>query len=376
MPRCLTRRVVPLSALLVGLSAGNLPHAIPTAHAQPHPAAPASTADETVRRAGDARLGSSGSLADVTAVSETNIWAVGQEGLWDVWRNRGVVTHWDGRSWTEVSARGDVTGVGALRSISAVSAGELWVVGDGHDGMPYVGKGGPGGFDRVAVPAVRGGDWLRGVAAQPGKVVAVGSRAGKSLIATGAGAWTAVLGPPGALHGVALKGKDGWAVGDTGTRPLVMRLTGSGWKQVSAPNVPGGYLRDVYLQSGRRAVAVGAVFQGDENVEPLIMRWDGKRWTRDKLPIPEAELYGVSGDGKGRYWASGYDPANPGEAFLLKYTGGRWEPLRGEPAEEGRLVRMRAVTRTGELTMAVGHAFGADGRYDDLVESFGPATQR
>ncbi|WP_155355810.1 hypothetical protein [Acrocarpospora macrocephala] len=376
MTRCLTRRVVPLCGLLTGLLAGQLPHVTSVAHAQPSPTRPRAVADEIVRQATSARLGNGSSLSDVAALSETDVWAVGQEGIWDVWQNRGVVTRWDGRAWTEVGARGDVTGVGPLRSISAVSATELWVVGDGHDGVPYIGKGGRGGFDRVIVPPVRGGDWLRAVAAQPGRVVTVGSRGGRSLIATGAGSWTATIGPAGALHGVALSGKDGWAVGDTGSRPLVMRLTGNGWKSVSVPAIKGGYLRDVYLQSAKRAVAVGGVFHGDEGIEPLILRWDGKRWTKDELPIAEAELYGVTGDGEGGYWASGHDPARPDEAFLFKFTGRRWEPLRGEPATSRRTVRLQAVTRIGDLTMAVGHVLDKANRYGDLVETFGPVAER
>ena len=382
MTRRLIRRAVPLCVLFAGLLAGFLPRATPVAHAHAaivHAQAERGpSGDELAQDAGSStgRLQADGSLSDVAGLSAKDIWAVGQQNAWDFWRNQGVITHWDGSSWKEVPIRGDATGAGHLRSVAAASAAQVWVVGDGHDGLPYVAKGTRDGFDRVGVPQLRTGDWLGGVAASSGRVVAVGSRDGKAFLVSGGtakgAAWKTGHGPAGAMYGVALTGRsDGWAVGDSGSGPLAMRLTGAGWKQAELPKIKGGFLRDVYADGRKHAVAVGGVYRSG-GIAPLVLEWDGKHWKRLTPPGRHAELYGVTGNGDGVYWISGYDPGHEAEGFLLRYDGSHWTRLRGQETTEDRTVRLQAVAHVGDLTMAVGHMLDGKGRYTDLVERFGP----
>lgn len=384
MTRRLTRRAVPLCVLSAGLLAGLLPCATSVAHAHAGivraQVGRGPSGDEVAQDAGSStgRLQPDGSLSDVAGLSARDIWAVGQQNAWDFWRNQGIITHWNGSSWSEVPIRGDATGAGHLRSVAAASASEVWAVGDGHDGLPYVAKGSRDGFDRVGVPQLRTGDWLGGVAASSGRVVAVGSRDGKAFLLSSGGSakgttWKTVQGPVGAMYGVAFAGRsDGWAVGDTGSGPLAMRLTGSGWKQAALPAIKGGFLRDVYADGRKRAVAVGGVYHSDGGIAPLVLDWDGKKWKRVTPPERRAELYGVTGDGDGEFWISGYDPRHEDESFLLRYDGSRWTTLRGPKPADDRTVRLQAVAHVGDLTMAVGHVLDGKGRYTDLVERFGP----
>ncbi|GGO09192.1 hypothetical protein GCM10010116_18600 [Microbispora rosea subsp. aerata] len=384
MTRRLIRRAVPLCVLSAGLLAGLLPRATSVAHAHAWTvraqAERSPSGDEVALDAGSStgRLQPDGSLSDVAGLSAGDVWAVGQQNAWDFWRNQGVITHFDGSSWSEVQIRGDATGAGHLRSVAAASAGEIWVVGDGHDGLPYVAKGSRDGFDRVGVPQLRTGDWLGGVAAASGKVIAVGSRDGRALLLSSGGstkgtAWKTAQGPEGALYGVAIAGRsDGWAVGDTGTEPLAMRLTGSGWKRAALPHVKGGFLRDVYADGRKSAVAIGGVYQSGGGIAPLVLRWDGKTWKRVTPPEHRAELYGVTGDGDGVFWISGYDPEHPAEGLLLRFDGSRWTALRGRTPAEDRTVRLQAVAHVEDLTLAVGHMLDDKGRYTDLVARFGP----
>lgn len=377
MTRRPSRRAVPLCVLLTGLLAGTLMRPTSAAHAQvePDPAVPASaaaTGDLTPPPA-SARLRVDGSLSDIVALSATDVWAVGQEGVWDDWQSRGVITHWDGRSWTPVDIRNDASGAGRLRAVAAASPTELWAVGEGHDSRPYVARGDGTTFDRVDVAPLRAGDWLGGVAAVPGRVVAVGSRDGRPMIATGAsGRWTTVeRDTRGTLYGVALlSAKEGWAVGETTRGPLVLRLSGGKWKPIRVPHVKGGFLRDVHAAGGKRAVAIGGVHRGPGEIQPLALEWNGKRWSRMRVPARVAELYGVTGDGDGRFWAAGFDPARPHEPFLLRYADGKWRAERGgKAAGRDRTVRLQAVTHVAGLTMAVGHVVDAAGRYTDVIET-------
>ncbi|GAA3149125.1 hypothetical protein GCM10010466_45090 [Planomonospora alba] len=345
-------------------------------------AAPAASADPvrppaagTWQAPSTARLSADGSLSDVAGISADNVWAVGQQSVWDVWQSRGAITHWNGETWTEVGIRNDPTGAGLLRSVAAASASELWAVGEGHDGLPYLARGDGSGFERVAVDALHAGDWLGGVAAVPGRVVAVGRRDRQPLIATGSGgAWRLTpVGGRGTLYGVAVTAKgEGWAVGDTGGRPLAMRLSDGQWKSFPVPEIPGGYLRDVHVNGPRRALAIGGVHRDSGEVVPLVLSWNGKKWSRVAVPERDVRLYGVTGDRKNRFWISGVDLERPGEAFLLRYDGRALKTLRGAEPSAPRTIRLQAAAYlpgTGTV-WTVGHVVDAGGRYTDVIERF------
>ncbi|WP_052424181.1 hypothetical protein [Nonomuraea candida] len=338
----------------------------PAAHAEPRPAA-----IEAWQQSTSVRLQADGSLSDVLALSQDDVWAVGQQEIWDVWKNRGTIRHWNGGKWSEIGIR-DATAAGNLRGLAAASPSDVWAVGDGHDGVPYLAHGDTGGFDRVRPQGLRAGDWLGGIDAKSGKVVAVGSREKNGLILTGQGStWTVQeTKEKGALYAVS----GGFAVGDTGTQPLIVHYSGGSWKSMPLPSIPGGYLRDVQVDNSKRALAVGGVYHGPGDVAPLALAWNGKRWREVPLPASEARLYGVTGDGKGRYWMTGYDPSRAAEPFMVRCEKGACETIRGAATKGRSSVRLQAVAYlAGKSTVwAVGHAVDTADRYTDVVESFAP----
>lgn len=380
MSRRTPRRALSLCVLMAAV-AGLPLRATSVAHAHADPGRPRAerTAAALLQESATARLRTDGSLSDVVGLSTTDIWAVGQQDVWEAWQNRSVLTHWDGSAWTEAGIRNDPSGAGHLRSVAAVSPRDIWAVGDGHDGLPYVVRGDGSVFDRVSVPQFGSGDWLGGVAAVPGRVVAVGSRGRKPLVATaGAKGWSIAKVKSkgkGTLYGVAVNARgDGWAVGDDESGPLILRASGGTWKPVDIPHTDGGYLRDVYLDGPRKAVAVGGVYRGEGDISPLVLEWNGRRWSRAEVPGRRAELYGVTGDGKGHFWISGFDPAHAGAAYLLRGDGRKWKVVRGETPARPRTVRLQAVTHVGDLTLAVGHVVDERDRYTDVVERFQPGA--
>ncbi|MFI7613185.1 hypothetical protein ACIBP6_18340 [Nonomuraea terrae] len=340
----------------------------PAAHADPRP-----RSIEAWQQSTSVRLQADGSLSDVLALSSSDVWAVGQQEIWDVWKTRGAIRHWNGSRWAEVGMRDD-TSAGNLRGLAAASPSQVWAVGDGHDGLPYIAHGDPAGFDRVRPQGLRAGDWLGGVDAKPGRVVAVGGRDRNGLVLTGDGTtWTVQeTKEKGTLYAV----DGGFAVGDTGTEPLIVHQSGGSWKAMEVPSIRGGYLRDVQVDSAKRAMAVGGVYHGPGDIEPLVLTWNGKRWRELRLPGSEARLYGVTGDGKGRYWITGYDPARAAEPFLLRCEKDECAAIRGGAQDGRRSVRLQAVTYLpGKGTVwAVGHQVDEDDRYTDVVESFAPKT--
>jgi hypothetical protein len=378
MTRRSRRRAFSLFLATFLLTSAALPQVTYAAHADPR--RPATI--EAWQQSTSVRLRADGSLSDVLAISSSDVWAVGQQEIWDVWKNHGTIRHWNGSRWTEVAIR-DATAASNLRSLAAAGPSDVWAVGDGHDGLPYLAHGDVTGFDRVwpqerqaegMRQVLRAGDWLGGVDAKPGKVVAVGSRDKQGLIVTGQGnSWTVQeTKEEGALYAVA----GGFAVGDTGTGPLVMHYSGGSWKSMPLPSIPGGYLRDVQADSAKRAVAVGGVYRGPGEISPLMLTWNGKRWKEQRLPDSDARLYGVTGDGKGRYWMTGYDPERAAEPFMVRCEKGDCEIIRGGTKEKRSSVRLQAVTYLAgkSAVWAVGHAVDTADRYTDVVETFAPKT--
>ncbi|WP_433441735.1 hypothetical protein [Nonomuraea sp. CA-141351] len=365
----MTRRSQRRALSLILATSVALTQVTPAAHAEPR--RPATI--EAWQQSTSVRLQADGSLSDVLAVSSSDVWAVGQQEIWDVWKNRGTIRHWDGSGWSEISVR-DAASAGNLRGLAAASPSDVWAVGDGHDGLPYIAHGDVTGFDRVRPQGLRAGDWLGGVDAKSGRIVAVGSRDKQGLILTGQGnSWTVQQTKEnGALYAVA----GGFAVGDTGSAPLIVHYSGGAWKSMPVPSIPGGYLRDLQVDSAKRAVAVGGVYRGPGDISPLMLTWNGKRWSEQPLPDSDARLYGVTGDGKGRYWMAGYDPSRATEPLMMRCEKGDCETIRGGAQKDRSSVRLQAVAYlAGKSTVwGVGHAVDTRDRYTDVVESFAPKT--
>jgi hypothetical protein len=111
-------------------------------------------------------------LAGIVAISATNAWAVGSSNN-PSFVYQTLIEHWDGTSWSIVSSPNPRTGSNALFSISAVSATDIWAVGGGNDVyeslqrdviLHYNGS----TWSSVAAPLVFSNlpsDWLTGVVA-------------------------------------------------------------------------------------------------------------------------------------------------------------------------------------------------------------------
>jgi hypothetical protein len=195
-------------------------------------------------------------LNGVTALSSSNVWAVGNAQYADFTRNT-LVEHWNGSAWSLVSAKAAVGSV--LRGISAVSASDIWAVGSG-------------GTSGSATLATLTEHW------------------------NGA-TWTIIPSPNtnklNVLRGVSARASyDVWAVGDSSTdsggiplsRTLIERWNGTRWVVVPSPNVGAGNnsLAAVAARSATDVWAVG--FYDDITGEipirkTLTMHWNGSAWS-------------------------------------------------------------------------------------------------
>ena len=150
--------------------------------------------------------------------------------------------------------------------------------------------------------------------------------------------------------------------------PLILRWNGKAWSTVVTPTPSSSsWLRAVTVASNGQAWAVGAVqtsFPGTASyaIDPLILHWDGSRWTQFASPIngSNASLDGVTIDPQGGAWAVGhscvsaclthYETDRP---LILHWNGKHWLSVHtGNPSGDSSLLSV-SVGRT-ESVWAVG----------------------
>ena len=216
--------------------------------------------------------------------------------------------------------------------------------------------------------------------------LAAGLAGGASLVLAQAAAALASAPPasapryPGVLYGVsALSRSSAWAVGSfrtsTGAR-LILHWNGTAWTEVASPD-PGrrGTLRAVSARSASDAWAVGsycasACGGASPVTRALILRWNGRRWTKVASPIPSGAvstiLSGVSTLSPASAWAVGsfcraascFAGGPPLRPLLLHWNGTAWSAV-ASPHPGGRYgTSLSAVTAvTASDAWAVG-SFG------------------
>lgn len=80
-----------------------------------------------------------------------------------------------------------------------------------------------------------------------------------------------------------LSARSAWAVGDTSAilggrnRPVILRWNGRGWTRVAAPKAGNALLAGVAATTARNGFAVGARVKALPT-GPLTMRWNGTAW--------------------------------------------------------------------------------------------------
>ncbi|HEU5475335.1 MAG TPA: hypothetical protein VFV67_32230 [Actinophytocola sp.] len=148
----------------------------------------------------------------------------------------------------------------------------------------------------------------------------------------------------------AIASGDVWVVGRVATsgptaRPFAMHWDGLGWRDVPVP--PQGsnsYLDSVAVVSANDIWAVGPTPSLDAG--PLLVRWDGQRWTTVTLPDAPAgpvSLDFVSARGADDVWAVGRSDSHP---LIAHFVGSGWSWI---PATvDGRVLpKLRGVVALG-----------------------------
>ena len=227
-------------------------------------------------------------LRGVTALSANDVWAVGYSfGTQSESNIDTLILHWDGLRWSEVPSPNVLGVANQLLGIAALSTNDIWAVGYAG-GTPLSMHWNGSAWSMVHVPRNGGlsSEWL-----------------------------TAVSGTA---------SNDMWAVGmgrgifTNRTSATITHWDGARWTQkvcraTSSSNPPDGYEGggpDAYF-TGVSAAATNDVWAvGVSGSGPMILHWDGSAWTTVTHPraFPNsAALRGVATSSEGGAWSAGVE---------------------------------------------------------------------
>lgn len=236
-----------------------------------------------------------------------------------------LILHWNGAHWARVASPSPGSG-DVLTSVSASSASDIWAVGyylgSGADIPPLVLHWNGRKWARVpfhsgnavtltAVSARSARDaWIAGFQQDPvtGRTHALAARwNGK--------AWRQVAiphpGTPDFLNAIAVQSAtSAWAVGTYCAarcfRPAevdkatILRWNGRKWARVKVPATDSYVLSSIHVVSTIDAWAAGLAMPSRNKLTPLLLHWNGKRWSRvTGAPgvFPQALAFGARNDG-------------------------------------------------------------------------------
>ncbi len=332
-------------------------------------------------------FGASLTLYGVSALTPTDIWAVGesvpgsQSGQPSAYQP--VAMHWDGIQWTVIDTPQQSGGL-LLNDVVALAPNNVWAVGanDGFhstiamqwDGAAWsivpTPNGGMFGDDNVltSVAAVSANDiWAVGYIYPKG-----GTPTTLSIHWNGS-QWTLVNTPnPGnyarRLDGVtAIAANDVWAVGNYSANsgstytPLFLHWNGTQWQHVASPEI-GDYnsLDDVYAIAPNDIWAVGTTAGCDFcPFQSLTMHWDGTVWAQEYSPSGFRDftrMEGVTASSSGDVWAVGfndeYEYPYYSDSFILHRVCTSPTPTGTPPTATPTRTRVPTYTNTPTQTVA------------------------
>lgn len=235
-------------------------------------------------------------LRGVVALSATDAWAVGMDG----------VLHWDGRRWSRAPGAS-----GSLWSISASAPDDVWTVGTGAGGLLVLHWDGkrwrsvPFAPVPAASQSASGGktydffSYLEGVLALgPDDVWTVGTGSDQKPIAAHWDGTSWLLYPVRATFtGLGSLAADPsghvWASGGLSGGAVAAEWDGAAWR-LRGPRVGA---------SGAVAVRKGEVWAVRDDA---VARWNGTAWAPLEKRHPEIALESLAVDAQGSVWAAGY----------------------------------------------------------------------
>ncbi|HVU65472.1 MAG TPA: hypothetical protein VHD63_00015, partial [Ktedonobacteraceae bacterium] len=302
-----------------------------------------------------------GWLMGMAAVADDDIWAVGDQPDDNGNGSIALIEHWNGRNWQSVANPGVSGKGGALNAVTALSATDVWAVGyitpsssaSGLIGQPLIehwdGKSWRVVQNKSLSPQSFNG--LTGVTAiAPDDIWAVGkvmqgpspkhpSPSSQLLFEHWNGQdWQIVPGPGLDTDAVlveldavtALASDNIWAVGALNDMPFILHWNGQDWRTIASPRLsePGG-LTGISALDANNIWAVGS--------SGVIEHWDGKSW-RVVVGVSQNNWQTVLALAPNDVWVGGASDKNLSEKALLEHWDGKsWQVITGPASLSGKL---------------------------------------
>jgi hypothetical protein len=299
--------------------------------------------------------------SDISASSPTNAWVVGSEG------RHGIAERWDGSRWTVSPLAEPATKAWSMEGVEALAPDDVWAVGFMRLGEKLADGFGP------LVERWDGSRW--NIVPTPSLPPSVPGDI-----------------PYARLDAVASSGPDDvWAVGEASVAPpaeasdtLVEHWDGVKWIVAATPDVasprgvPFDHLFSGAVVSPSDMWAVGSFGTtdaiGGRGDHPLVLHWDGIRWTsastpqRQRSPLQWSRLNGVAAGGANDVWVVGaagsFTQARPVASL---WDGKRW--TSGPPSTgPGSVLSDVAIEPAGGSIWAVGSSISRGAPERTLIE--------
>jgi hypothetical protein len=244
-------------------------------------------------------------LHGVSAVSDSDVWAVGVSYNTERTLSTSLIEHWNGTQWTVVPSPNPSSTLNVLNAVAAVSANDVWAVGIA-----------PTGSNPILIIHWNGSVWS--VVPNPTSTMPLNNLAALAVVsandvwAVGTGligdedatatlhwngtAWSVIPSPnvgpevDNTLAGVtAVASNDVWAVGTqqptslTDPHTLILQWNGAAWTIVPSPN-DGGSTVDNHLLAAAAVASNDVWATGFSGFGTLSEHWDGTSWT--VVPTP------------------------------------------------------------------------------------------
>jgi hypothetical protein len=351
--------------------------------------------------------GQNAPLRAVSAVSDTDAWAVGYHSG-NAGTNVGakaLIDNWNGTAWSAASVPTTPGNTALLLAVSASSATDAWAVGrtqvnkSDFEGLALHWNGTAWSVSPGFSAALSdiGGASAEGVAdISPTDAYAIGDSAATasgSLVQWNGTAWSAVTLPLPAnansnttLSAISANGPDDvWIVGtflDLATHQnetFSEHFNGTAWSVVPMPLVSSSNINAFYLFNGIQANSPTDVWAvGESSVvdsttsSNLIEHWNGTAWSIVPSPSPGTgdSLTGVTtSNAANDVWAVGVTQpagATQGQTLTLNWNGTAWTTVASPDAGSPSVLNSVSTNPGAAIVWAVGES-GVSGSFNPLA---------
>jgi hypothetical protein len=255
----------------------------------------------------------SGQLLGVSAVTDRDVWTVGQSS-----DGKPIVQHYNGTSWRSFDVSALAPGYSTLRAVRALGNNNVWAVGGVGDGSSLVLHWNGKQWSRIAspngtTPSLYSSTVFQQILARSASDIWV------------VGGWD-----------------EGGPTGDSDFVAMAVHWNGSHWTNQSPPRDSTHYFPGFTSVTALSSTTLLAVGNNDGDSCCFISSsalWNGKQWTQPHTPGENGAINAVTAVSSTEAWAVGSYGPNLDPSPLLHWFNGSWHYQRNN------FIDLQAVTR-------------------------------